>query len=285
MMIRRAIVFAALLGCCLCAARAQKSSKERVKAFAKLPDWSGLWQFDVAADELDGQQLGAEGLRRAKAYAAALQPSFTPAWQPMADQFRKTQDAALAADRDHPPAHGSPCAAPPFPATMLPGYYEWRITPEETTLIGTLGSVRHIYTDGRPHPPKDELWPTNEGDSIGRWEGDTLVVDTVAVKQPLIISLAEPITLVGPLSNEFHAVERIRTVNDDQMQIRFTADDPAALAKPINVTITWERVKDLNRVEENEDECNPAADRNPIVNGRFTTILTPAPATPAAPPR
>ena len=275
-MIHRTIVVAALLACCWWAAQGQKSSEERIEAFAKLPDWSGLWQFDVVADELDGQQLGAAGLRKAKAYAAALHPSYTPAWQPKIDQLEKTRDAAIAADPNNPPSRGRCGVSPPFPATMLPGYSEWRITPEETTLIGTLGSVRHIYTDGRPHPPKDELWPTNQGDSIGRWEGDTLVVDTVAVKQPLIISYAEPVTAVGPLSNEFHAVERIRMVNRDEMQIQLMADDPVALLKPISVTITWDRVKDLNRMDENEDSgaCDPAVDRNPTVNGRVTTIIS-----------
>jgi len=284
-MIHRMIVVTALFAVCLCAAQSQESSKERIEAFARLPDWSGLWQFDVVADELDGQQLGAAGLRRAKAYAVALHPSYTPAWQPKIDQLEKARDAAIAADPNNPPSRGRCGAPPPFPATMLPGYSEWRVTPEETTLIGTIGSVRHIYTDGRSHPPKEELWPTNQGDSIGHWEGDTLVADTIAVKQPLIVSYAEPVTTVGPLSNEFHAVERIRMVNHDEMQIQLTADDPVALAKPITVTITWNRVKDLNRMDENEDSgaCDPTVDRNPTVNGRFQTIVKPAPATPTEP--
>ena len=43
--------------------------------------------------------------------------------------------------------------------------------------------IRHIYTDGRPHPSADEIWPTPWGDSIGHWEGETLVVDTIAVQE------------------------------------------------------------------------------------------------------
>jgi hypothetical protein len=60
-------------------------------------------------------------------------------------------------------------------------------------------------------------------------------------------------------------------------------DDPVALAKPMNLTITWVRVKDLNRMEENEQECHPGEDRNPIVNGRVMTLIKPAPATPSEP--
>jgi len=64
------------------------------------------------------------------------------------------------------------------------------------------------------------------------------------------------------------------------MQIQFTVNDPVALAKPMSVTITRVRIKDLNRMEENDQECEAAADRNPIVNDRVTTIVKPAPATP-----
>ncbi len=293
-MIRRIIVMAALVGVCLCLAHAQTSSKVRVKAFAKLPDWSGLWQFDIWTDELDGQQIGPEGLRKAKAYAAAAHATFTPAWQSKIDQLKKAANAASASDPNNPPAFedfgrfGGCGWVPGFPATMLPGTYEWRVTPEETTLISLLGSVRHIYTDGRPHPPSDELWPMSQGDSIGRWEGDTLVVDTVAIRTPIYLpglARGEGVPFV-PMSKELHSVERIRMVNRDQMQIQFMLEDPIALAKPIDVTLTWERVKDINRMEQNADDCDdPATDRNPIVNGRYTTVVKPAPAAPSEPPK
>jgi len=290
-MVRRAIgmVAALLLAGCVYTVRAQTSSKARVKAFAKLPDWSGLWQFDMWTDELDGQQIGPEGLRKAKAYATAMEAKFTPAWQPKIDQLRKAAEAARAADPNNPPAYegyGGCGWMPGFPATMLPGTYEWRVTPEETTLISLLGSVRHIYTDGRPHLPKDELWPTSQGDSIGHWEGATLVVETVAIRTPIYLpTLArrEEVPFV-PMSDELHSVERIRMVNENQMQIQFTLEDPIALAEPVNVTLTWERVKDINRMEQNADDCDdPATDRNPIVNGRFETIAKPTPTTPSEP--
>jgi hypothetical protein len=178
----------------------------------------------------------------------------------------------VAADPDHPPATNQPCVAPPFPATTEPGIYEWRVTPEEATLINTLGSVRHIYTDGRAHPPKDELWPTRMGDSIGHWEGDTLVVDTVATKPQIRIQEAGVFFTVVPMSGQLHFVERIRMVNHNQMQIQFTTEDPAALVKPMVVTLTHERVTDIDRITD-EYDCDPATDRNPVVNGRFTTVV------------
>jgi len=287
-MIRRIVVMAVLLGGCLCLTQAQTSSKARLKAFAKLPDWSGLWEFDIWTDELDGQEIGPEGLRKAKAYVAAMDPTFTPAWQPKIDQLRKTAEVANAADPDNPSAFeefgrfGGCGWTPGFPATMLPGTYEWRVTPEETTLISLLGSVRHIYTDGRSHPPSDELWPMSQGDSIGHWDADTLVVDTVAIRSPIyLLGLGVPF---APMSTQLHSVERIRMVNHDQMQIEFTLEDPIALAKPIHVAFNWGRVKDIDRMEQNADDCDSAAsERNPIVNGRYTTVVKPAPAAPAQP--
>lgn len=58
--------------------------------------------------------------------------------------------------------------------------FELLLTPEQTVLVSTDGTVRHIYTDGRSHPKPEDLWPTPVGDSIGHWEGTTLVVDTLA---------------------------------------------------------------------------------------------------------
>jgi hypothetical protein len=282
MMLRRALAVVALAGCCVCTARAQKSSKERIAAFAKLPDWSGIWQFDMWADELDGQQFGPEGLRRARVYASELHPSYTAAWQPKADAYRKQVQAANAPSPD-PPGRGlaSDCNfVPGFPTITQPGYFEWRVTPEEATLITSLGAVRHIYTDGRSHPPSDELWPTKQGNSVGHWDGDTLVVDTVEIKPPVTLGFGRT---AGPFSDQLHSVERIRMINHDTMEIHFTWDDPVALAKPIDMTIDWVRVKDLDRMEENEQECDPAEDRNPVVNGHFTTIIKPPSSSPAEP--
>jgi hypothetical protein len=249
---------------------AQTSSKKRVEVFAKLPDWSGIWELDAFVGQADGQQFSAEGQRRLKEYAAALRPSFTPPYQAAYDEIRKKVEEAVAADPAHPPATHQPlCEAPPFPATSSPGMFEWRVTPEETTFISTVGAVRHIYTDGRSHPPNDELWPTLMGDSIGHWEGDTLVVDTIATRKRLY--MGELSGFFVPMSDQLHFTERIRMVHHEQMQIDYMVEDSVALTKPIHMTITHVRVTDFNRmVEETDCEEN---ERDPIVDGRFRTVV------------
>jgi hypothetical protein len=272
MAVRRApwVVAVALIAGCFFPAAGQASSRERIEAFAKLPDWSGIWELDAFAGQADGQQFSAEGQRRLKEYAAALRPSFTPEYQAKYDTIRKKIVAAIAADPDHPPVTHDPlCGPPPFPATTTPGMYQWRVTPEETTFISTVGAVRTIYTDGRPHPPKDELWPTLMGDSIGHWEGDTLVVDTIATRRRLY--MGELTGFFVPMSDQLHFIERIRMLDHDHIHIDYTVEDPVALTKPIHAVIVHTRVTDFNRmIEETDCEQN---ERDPVVNGRFQEIV------------
>ena len=112
------------------------------------------------------------------------------------------------------------------------------------------------------------MWPTLMGDSIGHWEGDTLVVDTIGTRKRLYTG--ELSGFFFPMSDQLHFTERIRMVNHNEMQIDYTVEDPVALTKPIHATITQTRVTDFNRMIE-ETDCDQN-ERDPIVNGRFTTV-------------
>ena len=81
--------------------------------------------------------------------------------------------------------------------------------------------VRRIYTDGRPHDTdQGPLWM---GDTIGKWEGDTLVADTTSFNDKTLLDR------VGHIhSDALHVVERIRRLDRDFLEIEFTADDPKA---------------------------------------------------------
>jgi hypothetical protein len=261
-------LLAALLAAC--APREQAPRNARVEAFAKLPDWSGLWEPNAFVGEGIGQGLTDEGRRNAVALMSAA-PPFNPEWQAKFDAAKQAQQAAVAADPDHPPGPAyNNCASPPFVMNMAsPAVFEWRITPEETTIVDTINGIRHIYTDGRSHPPADELWPTKTGDSVGHWEGDTLVVDTVAIKPGIIL----PGNVSLTMSDQLHFIERFRMVSQDELDDAFTLEDPVALSKPFEITFKFARVKDATRMID-ETECDSTTDRNPIVNGRFTSITT-----------
>ncbi len=93
--------------------------------------------------------------------------------------------------------------------------------------------VRHIYTDGREHPK--DLNPSWMGDAIGKWEGDTLVVDTVGFNDKTWLDNDGL-----PHSEDLHVVERIRRVNHDTLTIDTTIEDPKAYTKPWGGHATYE---------------------------------------------
>ena len=84
---------------------------------------------------------------------------------------------------------------------------QFLITPEETLIMNFYRDVRHVYTDGRAHPKPDDLWPTPWGDSVGHWEGDTLVIETTAVQRPGILFVPFPL-----VSENARYIERIRRI-------------------------------------------------------------------------
>ena len=261
------MVAAAVLAGCATIAQAQKSSRARIEVFARLPDWSGLWEPATFVGEGIGQDLSAEGLEAGAAMMSVKIP-FNAEWQQKYDEATAAQQARIAADPDHPPAPPyNNCGSPPYIFNRMtsPAVFEWLITPEEVTIVDTINGIRHIYTDGRSHPPADELWPTQMGDSVGHWEGDTLVVDTVSVKPVILPNGSVPI----PMSDQLHFVERMHMVGPNELVDEFTMEDPVALTEPYRVTLSYARVTDTNRMID-ETECDATTDRNPIVNGRFT---------------
>jgi hypothetical protein len=97
-------------------------------------------------------------------------------------------------------------------------------------------ATRRIYTDGRGHPKGDDLVPSFMGHSIGRWEGDTLVVDTVGMNAG-IYDRSE-----APFSDKVHVMERIRLVGPDLLEAKITVEDPVMLTRPWTVTRYFRRL-------------------------------------------
>jgi hypothetical protein len=84
--------------------------------------------------------------------------------------------------------------------------------------------VRQIFTDGRQHPKDPDL--TWMGDSIGWYEGDTLVVDTIGLNDKTWIDRGGL-----PHSDHLHVIERIRRPSSDALEVKITIDDPKAYTK------------------------------------------------------
>ncbi len=239
-------------------AQADPSSAARVRAFAKLPDWSGIW-LSVAwpLDATDTVPGGPEQLR--KGLQLIREPPYNAEWQ-RKYAASMSDSSALAARND-----SFKVCSRSFPALMeSPWMFQVAVLPEETLVVFENGQARHVYTDGRKHPPAEDLWPTRLGDSIGRWDGDTLVVDTIARTSSEAIA---PRAWFSMLSEQAHFTERLRLVSRDELSDDFTIEDPVALARPWRMTLRFHRVAQLNRLTPYDCTEN---DRNPVVDGKLT---------------
>ena len=202
-------------------ATAQITAKPTATAFAelaKLPDFGGVWEVTRGAAPAAGTRP-----------AAPEQPSLTPKYA-----------EKLAAYRAHPPQDSAAanCVPPGMPGVMSQPYpLEFILSPGKVTIIAeAYMQVRHVYTDGRPHPEDPDL--TFNGHSTGKWEKDTLVVDTIGFS---------PLTSLGAgigHSGKMHVVERMRLATSDNLEIITTIDDKEALTKPFTRTANFGRHRD-----------------------------------------
>lgn len=204
-------------------------------ALDSLPDWGGIWtiEFPTAATRRAMPTLKGK-------YLADYQT-----WQ---------KDAA--ANHGQGKKAGTNCTPPGMPYIMSVAQYpiEFLFTPGRITIHHEAWMQwRTIFTDGRGHGDGE---PTFYGDSIGHWEGDTLVIDTVNIKSSV------PLTAGMYHSDKVHIVERIQLdkSDPDKLHVQITVDDPLALEKPYTNTLNFTRSRDANLLEficaEN--------DRNPV---------------------
>src|SRR5262245_13334518 len=112
-------------------------------------------------------------------------------------------------------------------------------TPGRVTISTDHGMIRRIYTDGRP-APKDPF-PTLTGTSIGRWDGDALVVETTGLSPKTVIAGV-------PAGNGFKIEERLYLDAGGALHMDGTITAPEALTGPYRYTQTYSRLPDRNYV-------------------------------------
>jgi hypothetical protein len=128
------------------------------------------------------------------------------------------------------------CLPEGMPSWMLITHnaMEFAFTPGRVTILGESDGnrLRRIYTDGRLHP--DEPDPTFHGHSIGHWEGDTLVVDTVGVLPEVYLAISEAVGV--PNNGDMHIVERIHLAAPDVLHDDLEITAPKILTAPWKTT-------------------------------------------------
>ncbi len=198
---------------------AQQSGTAGGKAIPRLPDGkpdlSGVWDVPESADINDAR----------KAFVSWEAPSM----QPWALEIYKENRRGI----ERPDSDGRQeldpqfNCFPPGPSRLLGSHpFEFIQLPGRVLILSEADHwVRRIYMDGRGHP--DGYPITWMGHSIGKWDGDTLVIDTIDTNDKTWID-----SLGHPHSEALHLVERIRRVDHDTLQIETTFHDPKAYTKP-----------------------------------------------------
>ncbi len=133
---------------------------------------------------------------------------------------------------------------PEGPRSSLAGLDPMRIvqTPKMVVVLYEVGSFRLIYTDGRPLP-KDPN-PTWMGYSVGRWEGDTFVVQTIGYNDRTWLDFSG-----RPHSDALRVTERYRRTDFGHMQLEMTFDDPKTYRKPFTIKVPVNFVPDDDLIE------------------------------------
>ena len=189
-------------------------------ALAKLPDWSGVWTPSMSDQN------------------ARIKTDPIPWTAPAAAQIKKLVAAEEAGD---PKGLFVNCLPESMPSWMLITHnaLEFLFTPGRVTILGESDGnrIRRIYTDGRTHPADPD--PTFHGHSIGHWEGQTLVVDTVGVFPETYIAYSEAVGL--PNNGDMHIVERIHLTGPDTLR------DDLEITAPHVLTRTWKTSRILFR--------------------------------------
>lgn len=146
--------------------------------------------------------------------------------------------------KDNPDAHCLPM-----------GFMQYHTHPQPRKIIQTPGvtmiiyeansGLRQIFTDGRPLPGKDAQ-PWWYGYSVGKWEGDTLVVETTGFLD------TEPGWLDvrgSPITEAAKVTEKFRRPNYGTLEIEVTVDDPKAYTKPFTVKVSQRIMLDTELIE------------------------------------
>jgi hypothetical protein len=225
-----------------------------IAATAIVPAFGG--QANVNAPTATTSPAGAGGLQTGRGRGPAVpqgpapklpdgRPDFSGVWQgggpvgDLAQGMPKGVDVPLneagkklmasRESKDDPEANCLPTGVP----RQAP--YPWRIlqTPTHVFILfeGNIHSYRQIFVDGRKHP--DDPDPTWYGNSIGHYEGQTLVVDTIGFNDKFWFDFRG-----HPHSEKLHTVERYTRTNAGTLMVETTIDDPTYYSRPFAISFS-----------------------------------------------
>jgi len=189
------------------------------------PDLSGIWQGHPQ-----------------KAYASNLAADFNPGDFPIQPWAEMLTRARIRSGSEWPPVR---CLSPGIPTLETNPDYPFKIVQESEVVVilyELMSGFRQIFLDGRTLP-KDP-YPAWLGYSVGRWEGDALLVDSTGFNGRTWLDA------VGhPSTDALHLTERFRRSDFGHLELTITIDDPKAYTKPWTVTETMQIAPDAELLE------------------------------------
>jgi hypothetical protein len=194
------------------------------------PDLTGIW-------------VVATGKYIANLAADSIEVPFRPEAAALYKHRRETNSLGRPTEQCLP--HAVPDAAlVPYPFKIIQ-------TPAQLVILfEPFIDYRQIFTDGRTHPVDPQ--PTWMGYSVGKWEGDTLVVDTTGFNDRTWLDDGG-----HPHSDALHVTERFRRIDFGHMELGITIDDPKMYTKPWSATVPYNLLPDTELIEyvcENEKD-------------------------------
>jgi hypothetical protein len=222
------------------------------------PDLSGVWQTELVPPgesvlgKADYFVVPGDDPRTFSKYFWNILADFKPEEAPMrpeaAELFRKNGTTAI--------TPGSSCLPGSIPAVDMLAYAPFKIiqTRGVTLVLYELDNThRQIYTDGRKLPADPN--PSWLGYSVGRWEGDTFVVDSAGFNDKARLD-----GFGHPRSEALHLQERFHRRDFGHMDVQITVDDPKLYTKPFTVKVTEVLLPDSDVLETicNENEKDRA---------------------------
>jgi len=201
---------------------------------ANVPDFSGVWRtVRTPAAPVPKEKAALRWVP-----APGELPPLTPEYL---EKFRQVETSRLSGSEETEPE--AQCLPPGMPYFMQAQYGLEIVQGRDKVALFSewMDAYRRIYLDGRK-PPSD--WdPSYFGYSTGRWEGDTLVVETVGLREDTVLD-----RYGSPHSDAMHITERIRLVEPNLLEDKITVYDSKAFTKP------WEYVWRYRRAAPGTDE-------------------------------
>lgn len=223
------------------------------------PDLSGIWQAESAtgADLArlapgDGGGLSVPGEAIPSKYFINVLADFKPEESPLRPAaLALFQQRAATFSKDFPTARCLPAGVPA--GELLPIPYKIVQTPGLMVMMYEADTTfRQIFTDGRKQP--DNPQPAWLGYSVGKWEGEWMVVDTIGFNDQSWLDASG-----HPHSDALHVIERFHRRDFGHMEVQVTIDDPKTFTKPFTFQFNQGLLADTDLMEtycsENEKDA------------------------------